>query len=224
MNTKLQVIQNELNVPKSQHNSFGGYDYRSCEDILNAVKPLLKEQKLSMIITDELVNIGDRYYIKATVTVTDGEKEMISTGYAREEEHKKGMDGSQITGASSSYARKYALNGLFLIDDTKDSDTTNKHEQSEEKKSVSPANAGKGCTEKQRKLIYLLYKKKNGEEMPTENRETIRKLTIQKASEMIDKWNKELDKIPEKDVNDTPPEQTVITSDDDIDINDIPFN
>ena len=122
---KLQAIQAALKAPKSQYNSFGKYKYRKAEDILEAVKPLLKEQGLALICTDDLVNIGDRYYIKATVTITDGEATVFTTAFAREEETKSGMDGSQITGASSSYARKYALNGLLCIDDTADSDTTN---------------------------------------------------------------------------------------------------
>lgn len=122
---KLQAIQAALKAPKSQYNSFGKYKYRKAEDILESVKPLLKEQGLALICTDDLVNIGDRYYIKATVTITDGEASIFTTAFAREEETKSGMDGSQITGASSSYARKYALNGLLCIDDTADSDTTN---------------------------------------------------------------------------------------------------
>ena len=126
--SKLMELQNELNVPKSQYNSFGKYNYRNCEDILEAVKPLLKKYQLTLVIEDELVNLGDRYYIKAIPTLIDIEtnEKVSGKGWAREEESKKGMDGSQVTGASSSYARKYALNGLFCIDDTKDSDTTNK--------------------------------------------------------------------------------------------------
>ena len=129
MKEKLLQIQQNLKAPKNQHNSFGNYNYRSCEDIFEAVKPLLKEQNLILTLNDELVQVGERYYIKATATLydieTDDETCITNTAYAREEETKKGMDGSQITGASSSYARKYALNGLFLIDDVKDSDTTN---------------------------------------------------------------------------------------------------
>lgn len=125
MNDKLLKIQNKLKAPKNQINDFGGYNYRSCEDIFEAVKPLLEEEKLILRLTDELVNVGERYYIKATAILTDGNETIENVAYAREEESKKGMDGSQITGASSSYARKYALNGLFLIDDVKDSDTTN---------------------------------------------------------------------------------------------------
>lgn len=122
---KLRDVQNELKAPKGQYNSYGGFYYRSCEDILEALKPILTKFNCTVYISDELVNIGDRNYIKATVTITDTDSgESISnTGYAREELQKKGMDGAQITGTASSYARKYALNGLFLIDDTKDSDT-----------------------------------------------------------------------------------------------------
>ena len=125
MKDKLLKIQAELKAPKNQRNNFGGYNYRSCEDIFEAVKPLLAKENLLLRMTDELVQVGERYYIKATAILTDGNETIENTAYAREEENKKGMDGSQITGASSSYARKYALNGLFLIDDVKDSDTTN---------------------------------------------------------------------------------------------------
>jgi len=125
MNEKLLKVQQELKAPKSQRNNFGGYNYRSCEDIFEAVKPILEKEKLTLRVTDELVLIGDRYYIKATAILSDGKDTIENVAYAREEETKKGMDGSQITGASSSYARKYALNGLFLIDDTLDSDATN---------------------------------------------------------------------------------------------------
>ena len=124
---KLIAIQSELKAPKSQYNNFGKYAYRNCEDILEALKPLLKEHKSTIYIADEIVTVLDRFYIKATVTFIDAEtgEKIINTAYAREEECKKGMDGSQVTGASSSYARKYALNGMFAIDDTKDSDFTN---------------------------------------------------------------------------------------------------
>ena len=130
---KLFKIQQELNVPKGQHNDFGGYYFRSCEDILTAVKPLLKDLQCILTLEDELVYVGERYYIKATAQLIDLESDVVitNTAYAREEETKKGMDASQITGASSSYARKYALNGLFGIDDVKDSDTTNTHDKDE---------------------------------------------------------------------------------------------
>lgn len=123
---ELIAIQSELKVPKSQFNKFGGYKYRKAEDILEAVKPLLAKQKCTLIITDDVVLIGNRIYVKATATIKNEKGECeTTTGWAREEETKKGMDGSQITGASSSYARKYALNGLFAIDDNADSDATN---------------------------------------------------------------------------------------------------
>ena len=121
----LSKIQKEMKAPKSQFNAFGKYKYRSCEDILEAVKPFLNGTVL--YISDEMVLIGERYYIKATATLRNGDDAVSVTAYAREEVEKKGMDSSQITGAASSYARKYALNGLFLIDDTKDSDATNEH-------------------------------------------------------------------------------------------------
>lgn len=131
---KLNLIQVSLKSPKSQYNSFGRYAYRSCGDILESVKAQLAELKVVIVLSDELVQIGDRYYIKATATLHDLDGASISnTAYAREEETKKGMDGSQVTGASSSYARKYALNGLLAIDDTKDSDATNKGEEPEVK-------------------------------------------------------------------------------------------
>lgn len=124
---KLSNIQNELKCNKGQYNNFGGYKYRSCEDILEAVKPICKKYKTTLVLADKLENIGERYYIKAMAELIDCEgeenKSICNTAYAREEESKKGMDGSQITGTASSYARKYALNGLFNIDDTKDADT-----------------------------------------------------------------------------------------------------
>jgi len=121
---KLAQIQAELKAPKNQFNKFGGYKYRNCEDILEAVKPLLNGAILT--ISDEIIMIGERYYVRATATYQDGDYTQSATAYAREEETKKGMDGSQLTGSTSSYARKYALNGLFCIDDTKDADSTEK--------------------------------------------------------------------------------------------------
>lgn len=133
---ELSIIQSELKAPKGQFNSFGKYKYRSCEDIVEAVKPVLKKYNFALIITDELVLIGERYYIKATAVITNGTISYNASAYAREEESKKGMDASQITGSASSYARKYALNGLFAIDDTKDADSgqPEKDEISDEKR------------------------------------------------------------------------------------------
>lgn len=131
---ELITIQSELKAPKTQVNNFGGYKYRKAEDILEAVKPLLAKQKCTLTITDDIVMVGNRIYVKATATIKNEKGEVeTSTGWAREEESKKGMDASQITGASSSYARKYALNGLLAIDDNADSDTTNDGHQQESK-------------------------------------------------------------------------------------------
>jgi len=118
---KISKIQAELKAPKGQYNSFGKYSYRNCEDILEAVKPLLND--LIITISDEVELVGDRYYIKATAKISDGENYVSNVAYAREPLHKKGMDEAQVTGATSSYARKYALNGLLCIDDTKDADS-----------------------------------------------------------------------------------------------------
>lgn len=127
---RLTQIQQQLKAPKNQHSDYGGYNYRSCEDILEAVKPLLSEKSVSLLINDEIVLIGERYYVKATATLYDTRGNYISnSAYAREELTHKGMDLAQITGAASSYARKYALNGLFAIDDTKDADALNNGEE-----------------------------------------------------------------------------------------------
>lgn len=137
---KLANIQQELQAPKSQYNSFGKYSYRSCEDILSALKPLLAKNGAIIHIADEIVEVGGRVYVKATASLIDIEtgEQMQTTAYAREQEQKTGADASQITGASSSYARKYALNGLLAIDDTKDADATNTHD-----KGKNGANKGK---------------------------------------------------------------------------------
>lgn len=142
---KIIKVQSTLKAPKNQRNNFGNYNYRSCEDILEAVKPLLAENGLILTISDEMVMLGNRFYVKAEATITDGENKITNSAYAREEETKKGMDASQITGAASSYARKYALNGLFCIDDTKDADATNDHGKSER---VTPMSAPKKAASK----------------------------------------------------------------------------
>lgn len=140
---KLQGIQSSLKAPKGQTNKFGGYKYRSCEDILTAVKPLLAEWGCSLTISDEIVELGvdSRVYVKAEANLLDNDSDgfIYASGYAREAASKKGMDEAQITGSASSYARKYALNGLFAIDDTKDSDATNDHGKSPEQ---APAQSG----------------------------------------------------------------------------------
>lgn len=134
-------IQGELKAPKNQRNSFGNYNYRSAEDILEAVKPLLKKYSLFLYIEDKIVMIGDRYYVQATANISNGSDNLSVTAFAREEDQKKGQDASQITGSTSSYARKYALNGLLCIDDTKDSDSTNTHGKEEPAKPATKAKA-----------------------------------------------------------------------------------
>lgn len=131
-------VQRDLKAPKGQYNSFGKYKYRSAEDILEAVKPLNAEKGLLLTLSDEPVLIGDRHYIKATATVTNGKETHTVTAYAREASAKKGMDESQVTGTASSYARKYALNGLYLIDDTKDADTDEYQNQNNRTPSKQP--------------------------------------------------------------------------------------
>lgn len=130
LHEKLVIIQTELDAPKNMFNKFGNYNYRNCEGILNALKPFLKEYKLTLTIHDNVEMIGTRYYIQATVTLSDDKGYPVKViAYAREDETKKGMDSSQITGSASSYARKYALNGLFAIDDVKDADDDKQHDE-----------------------------------------------------------------------------------------------
>nr|DAG82542.1 MAG TPA: ERF superfamily protein [Caudoviricetes sp.] len=132
---KLQLIQQELIAPKNQYNSFGKYNYRSCEDILEGLKPCLKKVKAAVTVSDTIEMVGNRYYVKATATLFDSEsnESVSNTAYAREDDSKKGMDASQITGSTSSYARKYALNGLFCIDDVKDADSRDNRQKEAEK-------------------------------------------------------------------------------------------
>lgn len=151
---KLSKIQTSLKAPKNQFNSFGKYNYRSCEDILEGVKPLLTEVKATLLLNDTVEQIGERIYIKATATLIDNEKgeKVEVNAYAREDETKKGMDLSQVTGSTSSYARKYALNGLFCIDDTKDSDATNDHSsKTPQNKPQAKENTKKANTSKENK-------------------------------------------------------------------------
>lgn len=178
---KLLNIQTELKAPKGQFNSYGGYKYRSCEDILEAVKPLLKKYNCTLTIFDEIVYIGERYYIKATACLFDEEnKENISNiAYAREEENKKGMDGSQITGTASSYARKYALNGLFLIDDTKDADT-----DEHAKQTGAEPKEEKKASDKQVELLRKIAEEQN---KPFDEAKA-RNMTMKAASDLISKY------------------------------------
>ena len=153
---KLMTVQTKLRAPKGQYNNFGKYSYRSCEDILEALKPLLAEVGAIVNVTDEIKLIGDRYYVEATASFIDTEtgERMIAKASAREAETKKGMDDSQVTGSVSSYARKYALNGLFAIDDNKDADSTNTHGK-EIKPNMTPAR----ITEAQLKRLYTIGNK-----------------------------------------------------------------
>lgn len=161
---KLLEIQNELKAPKSQYNSFGKYNYRNCEDILEAVKPLCKKQNVVLFLKDKINFVEGRFYVEATATLVNVEKpeETIEvTANAREEAEKKGMDGSQVTGASSSYARKYALNGLFDIDDTKDADTNEyKNTTSQGDKKTSQKTTQKPVQNKQQEVVNKIQQEK----------------------------------------------------------------
>lgn len=141
LHEKLQHIQAKLKVPKGQHNKFGNYNYRSLEDITEAIKPLLAELGAYILLSDQIVQIGERYYVQARAVLSDGVNEIAVLAYAREPLSRKGMDESQITGAASSYARKYAMNGLLAIDDTKDADATNKHEDNSKQKPTAKPKA-----------------------------------------------------------------------------------
>lgn len=188
---KLIKVQSELKAPKGQKNTFGNYNYRSAEDILEAVKPLLSEQGLLMTITDIIEQIGERYYIQAKVILTDGEDTVEVTGYARESLNKKGMDDSQITGTASSYARKYAMNGLFLIDDTKDSDSNENRTERENRAKKADVEAER---EKQAKIAKLnaqyerALKAANDNEAPMELLTKWNKLPISAALKEIAEW------------------------------------
>lgn len=156
----LLKIQSELKAPKGQYNSFGNYKYRSCEDILESVKPLLSKYKCELTISDDIVTVSDRIYVKATATLIDGEKTHTVTAFARESLNKKGMDDSQITGTASSYARKYALNGLFLIDDTKDADTDEYHKKTEQQSNEQKSKSNEKITKTEQQLIKSVFEQK----------------------------------------------------------------
>lgn len=182
---KLLNIQSELKAPKGQRNSFGNYNYRSCEDILEAVKPLCRKYNAVLRIQDDINYIEGRFYIIAEATLMDCESDDViyNRAYAREEDSKKGMDGSQVTGASSSYARKYALNGLFAIDDTKDADTdefTKKTKQEDNLATQEQKEAIKKLVDKDAIVIYLTDLKKT----------KLSELTKEEASNLIAKASK----------------------------------
>ena len=183
----LAKIQSLIKAPKGQFNSFGKYKYRSCEDIVEAVKPVINQLGFYLILSDEIVNIGGRFYVKATATISNGTESFSVSAFAREEEIKKGMDGSQVTGASSSYARKYALNGLFAIDDTKDSDATNvgKDEPTQdEKKILINLVYGTDMTDSEREKAFELIEKCDSYE------------TYQKLQHRLEDRQLPLDRIP----------------------------
>ena len=176
---KLMTVQTKLRAPKSQYNSFGRYSYRSCEDILEALKPLLAEVGAIVNVSDEVKLIGDRFYVEATAMFLDCETgdSVVARASAREAETKKGMDDSQVTGSVSSYARKYALNGLFAIDDNKDADSTNTHGK-EIKPNMTPA----GITEAQLKRLYTIGNKAGIKKEVVEG--TVRKIFNCEAKDM----------------------------------------
>lgn len=182
---KLSNIQKELKCNKSQYNKFGNYYYRSCEDILESVKPLCHKYRLTLVINDEIEVISERYYVKAVATLFDfdSDKTIVSSAYARESLTKKGMDESQITGTSSSYARKYALNGLFNIDDTKDNDTNEAKEQQEN------APKAKKITQEQKEIItsYIndFTKPIVGTKIKTTGKKSLGTLTREEADNVI---------------------------------------
>lgn len=195
LKNKLIQIQSELKAPKGQFNSFGKYNYRSCEDILEAVKPLLAKYKVVMTITDEVVAVSDRVYVRACATLSDaeGDESVSNVAWAREDADKKGMDGSQLTGTASSYARKYCLNGLFLIDDTKDADTkdadTDEHRAEMQSKGAQSENkkAEKGITQAQMEMLMKIASER-GQELDVE---AIKGWSMTKASEIIAKYKGE---------------------------------
>lgn len=190
---RLIDIQQKLNAPKNLYNNFGGYAYRSCEGILEAVKPLLNENELTLVLTDTVENIGNFNYIKATAILIGSQGDILKevSAYAREEENKKGMDAAQITGAASSYARKYALNGLFLIDDTKDADATNTHGKDEPKKE-KPQFAVDASNSKRATTNAIKQAKKEGlSELPPKPQPTAKEL--EEKEKKFNDWYKTLE-------------------------------
>ena len=189
---KIVKVQSDLKAPKGQYNSFGKYRYRSCEDILESVKPILAKYGLFINVSDDIMMVGDRYYIKATATISDGENKLQSTAYARESVEKKGMDESQVTGTASSYARKYALNGLLAIDDAKDADTDEYAGKASDKPSEgSQQSTPRLATPKQVEILKGRYTGDNLKKLLDVNHvKTIEELTMDKASELISKLQK----------------------------------
>lgn len=183
---KLSCIQNEMKVPKNLFNKFGNYYYRNAETILESAKPICQKYKCTLVVRDVIENVEGRFYVKAIACLYDWESDKFIEGvaYAREEENKKGMDGSQITGSTSSYARKYALNGLFNLDDVKDADS---NEQKEESENKQPKKATQivSATEKQINMIKTLYTEEEIDSMLKRMKKSINELTLEEASKMI---------------------------------------
>lgn len=184
---RLIAVQSQLKVPKNQYNDYGGFKYRSCEDILEAVKPLLQKEGLYITIADDIVVIGERFYVKATATLSDGENSISNQAFAREDAAKKGMDGSQVTGTASSYARKYALNGLLAIDDTKDADALNNGQDAangkdfDKGKAKAIAEARKAPDLAALNAIYKKYETRYGKDTDFLNECTTRKKQIKQG-------------------------------------------
>ena len=185
---KLCYVQLNLKAPKSQYNRFGNYNYRNCEDIQEALKPLLKEMSAALVISDELIQVGEWYYIKATVIFFDADtgESISNTAYAREEDAKKGMDVSQVTGSTSSYTRKYALNGLFCIDDTKDADTL----QGQKELQGKNPEPSKRISEQQANMIFLELRRTG-----VGKKQLLRQYRISDICDMTDKQFEEAMKI-----------------------------
>ena len=186
---KLLGLQCELKSPKTQFNSFGKYSYRSCEDILESLKPLLEKYKLTVILSDEIILIGDRYYLRATVKLIDVEDGTMIENYAlaREDETKKGQDLAQVTGSVSSYARKYALNGLFAIDDTKDSDTTNTSSKDTQTSKKPNNSISRVLTADQLEALFELGKKV-GYDTATVKKQTLTKFNKEPKDLSLDQY------------------------------------
>ncbi len=183
---KLSCIQNEMKVPKNLYNKFGNYYYRNAETILETAKPICQKHKCTLIVRDVIENVEGRFYVKAIACLCDWESDKFIEGvaYAREDESKKGMDGSQITGSTSSYARKYALNGLFNLDDVKDADSNEQKEESENKQPKKPTQIV-SATEKQINMIKSLYTEEEIDSMLKRMKKSINELTLEEASKMI---------------------------------------
>lgn len=199
----LTKIQNELKAPKGQHNKFGNYDYRSAEDILEALKPLLAKHNAQLTLTDKPVMVGEWHYIEATARLVVDGNEIANTASARESPTKKGMDDSQITGTASSYARKYALNGLFLIDDTKDADTNEyqKNTKRTTRSTKQSTNAKKENALSNFKVVYAQYVKNVGKEKATAEYNLLKeklKVDAKPTDAQLNKLTIEINKLMEE--------------------------